>query len=79
MGRFLALDERGAQRGEFGFPFLKQSQGGTHDIACVAITPLLHLSIDEAHEVLANAERRVLTRHGMALLPAVNKYHLQGC
>src|SRR6266403_980927 len=75
---FLALDKRGAQRGQLGFPFLKESQGGTHDIACVTVAPLLHLSIDEVHEVVANAERRVLARHKALLSRFVPKFGISG-
>ena len=57
---FLTVDKSGTQRGEPGFLFFQQAQGRAHNIAGAAVTAFAHLRLDEAVEMLADAECRIL-------------------
>jgi hypothetical protein len=52
----LAFYERRPQRLEFGFLLLQQSQAGPYHVAGAAVAALTDLSLDEAAEILTDAE-----------------------
>jgi hypothetical protein len=58
----LTCDKGCTQRGESGFLFFQQAQTSTHDITGAAVASFTHLCLDEAVEMLADAERSVFVR-----------------
>jgi hypothetical protein len=52
----LTFNQSGSEGGKSRLLVFQQSEAGTHDVACVAITALRDLSLYECSEMFAEAE-----------------------